>query len=119
MSNIKERIKQLTMVGLPLMEGKEQLKVEGAILGHVLTVDDYGFLNGEDGEYVVISLQEYPKNFIYGSSVITDAFKRLESDIPHDELVQALEEGLTFKIDKVQSRSTNRIYNKITFYPEI
>ena len=120
MFNINDLIKkvsEITESGLPFMEGKEKLSVEGDILGKVLTVDDYGYLNGEEGEYVVISLREYPHNFIYGSSVVTQAFKKLDSQLNEEEKAMLLEQGLTFKLTKLIS-ANKRKYTKITFFPQ-
>ena len=120
MFNINDLIKsvsEITESGLPFMEGKEKLAVEGDILNQVLSVDDYGFLSGEEGEYVVIALKEYPNNFIYGSSVVTQAFKKMDTKLSKDEIAYLIEEGLTFKLTKTTS-ANKRKYTKITFFPK-
>ena len=110
-------VQQITASGLPFMEGKEKLEVKGNILNNVLTVDDYGFLEGEEGEYVVIALKEYPQHFIYGSSVVTQAFKTLEETLDEEERAFILEKGLTFKLTEVVSKN-KRKYIKLTFFPK-
>ena len=115
MLNINDLIKQaqeVTMSGLPFMDGKEKLEVTGEIL----TVDDYGYLEGDDGEYVVISLKEYPHHFIYGGSVVTDAFKKLENKIGAESMVQLIQHGLTFKLSELVSKN-KRKYIRILFFP--
>lgn len=119
MMNINDLInqaKEVTASGLPFMEGKEPIKVEGNILNNTLTVDEYGYLEGDDGEYVVIALKEYPKHFIYGGSVVTDAFKKLEGKVGIDNIAKLIEHGLTFKLSELIS-SKKRKYIKISFFP--
>lgn len=119
MMNINELInqaKEVTASGLPFMDGREPIKVEGNILNNTLTVEDYGYLEGDDGEYVVIALKEYPQHFIYGGSVVTDAFKKLEGKVGTDNMVKLIEHGLTFKLTELVSKN-KRKYTRISFFP--
>nr|DAQ85704.1 MAG TPA: hypothetical protein [Caudoviricetes sp.] len=119
MLNINDLIKQaqeVTMSGLPFMDGKEKLEVAGEVLNNTLTVEDYGYLESDDGEYVVISLKEYPKHFIYGGSVVTEAFKKLESKVGAESMVQLIQHGLTFKLSELVSKN-KRKYIRISFFP--
>ena len=119
MMNINELInqaKEVTASGLPFMDGREPIKVEGKILNNILTVDDYGYLEGDDGEYVVIALKEYPQHFIYGGSVVTDAFKKLEGKIGVDNMGLLIEHGLTFRLSELVSKN-KRKYTRISFFP--
>lgn len=112
-----QEVSQITASGLPLMEGREKLDVKGEVLNNVLTVEDFGFLEGEEGEYVVISLREYPKHFIYGSSVVTQAFKQLSEKFSQDDVAKLLDMGLTFKLTEMLSKN-KRKYTKINFFPK-
>ena len=112
-----DEVTQITASGLPFMEGKEKLEVKGNILDKILTVDDYGFLEGEEGEYVVIALKEYPEHFIYGASVVTEAFKTLDEKLNEGEISLLLEKGLTFKLIEIISKN-KRKYIKIIFFPK-
>lgn len=119
MMNINELIKQaqeVTKSGLPFMDGREKLEVTGEVLNNILTVDDYGYLDGDDGNYVVISLKEYPKHFIYGGSVVTDAFKKLEEKIGAENMAQLIQYGLTFRLSELVSKN-KRKYVRISFFP--
>ena len=119
MMNINELIKQaqeVTKSGLPFMDGREKLEVTGEVLNNILTVDDYGYLDGDDGEYVVISLKEYPKHFIYGGSVVTDAFKKLEEKIGAENMAQLIQHGLTFRLSELISKN-KRKYVRISLFP--
>lgn len=117
MENLIKEVSQITASGLLFMEGKEKLEVKGDILNNVLTVDDYGFLEGEEGEYVVIALREYPNHFIYGSSVVTQAFKTLDEKFNDEQKAFLIEQGLTFKLSEMLSKN-KRKYTKIIFFPK-
>lgn len=120
MLNIQDllnKVSEITASGLPIMEGKEKLEVKGNVLNSILTVDDYGYLEGEEGEYVVITLQEYPNNFIYGSSVVTQAFKQLDTMLSDEEREVVLGQGLTFRLTEQVSKN-KRKYTKIQFMPK-
>lgn len=117
LEQLMNEVSQITASGLPIMDGKTQLKVEGNILNNTLTADDYGFLEGEEGEYVVITLREYPEHFIYGSSVVTQAFKKLDETYGADVKAFLLEKGLTFKLTEMVSKN-KRKYTKIVFFPK-
>ena len=119
MMNINELIKQaqeVTKSGLPFMDGREKLEITGEVLNNILTVDDYGYLDGDDGNYVVISLREYPNHFIYGGSVVTDAFKKLEEKIGAENMAQLIQYGLTFRLSELISKN-KRKYVRISFFP--
>ena len=119
MMNINELIKQaheVTKSGLPFMDGREKLEITGEVLNNILTVDDYGYLDGDDGNYVVISLREYPNHFIYGGSVVTDAFKKLEEKIGAENMAQLIQYGLTFRLSELISKN-KRKYIRISFFP--
>lgn len=115
--NLINEVQQITASGLPFMEGKEKIEVKGDILNNVLTVDEYGYLEGEEGEYVVIALKEYPNHFIYGSSVVTQAFKTLDEKLNDEQKAFLLEKGLTFKLNEMMSKN-KRKYTKIIFFPK-
>ena len=114
---LMEEVSQITASGLPFMEGKEKLEVKGNILNNTLTCTDFGFLEGEEGEYVVIALKEYPSNFIYGSSVVTQAFKTLDEKFNDEQKAFLLNQGLTFKLIEMMSKN-KRKYTKIVFFPK-
>jgi hypothetical protein len=114
---LMSEVSSITASGLPFMEGREKLEVKGDVLNNVLTVEDYGYLEGDEGEYVVITLSEYPENFIYGSSVVTQAFKKLDEKFDEETRLEILKHGLTFKLSEKVSKS-KRKYTCITFFPK-
>lgn len=112
-----KKAQSITENGLPFMEGKTQIEVDGNLLNNPLTVDNYGYMKGEHGEYVVISLKEYPEHFIFGSSVVTQAFKNLDENLSEEEIEYLIEKGFTFRLEKVKSRN-KKVYTKIIFFPK-
>lgn len=115
MSTLLSRLKQLTSKGIALQEGKENIKVK-TLLDTPLTLADYGFLTDPktNEEYVAIVVHEYPNNFFYGGSVVTDTFKKLGDEFTEEELVQVIEEGVTFTL-RGKTSSNNRDYIVIEF----
>ena len=57
-----------------------------------------------------ISGKEYPQHFIYGGSVVTDAFKKLESKVGTDNMVILIEHGLTFKLTELVSKNKRKCH---------
>ena len=114
-NDLISKVQQITQSGLPFMEGRTKLDTNN-VLGQILTVDEYGYLEGEEGEYIVLTVKEHPNNFIYGSSVITGAFKKLEEQLTVDEMNVLIESGLVIRIEEVLS-SNKRKYKKIVFFP--
>lgn len=97
--------------GVSFMEGRDKSEL---IMDEILTVDDFGFIKGEDGEYVVLSTQDYPKFFFFGGSVITQKFKELEEN---KEEVQ--KEGLPVRFEQKVSKKSKREYVTCEFYPDL
>lgn len=110
-------VQEITASGLPFMEGREKLEISLQVLDTTLTVDDYGYLDGDQGKYVVIALKEYPKHFIYGSSVVTQAFEKLDEKLTTEQRQFLIAQGLTFKLSQVMSKNKKR-YTKIEFFPQ-
>lgn len=115
MQNIIAQIKGITASGLPFMEGLEKGETQ-EILGQIVNVDEFGFMNGDDGEYVVFTIKENEDNFFFGSTVVTSAFKQLDANIQPEVLKEILELGLPIKLTERQSKS-KRKYIKVDFYP--
>lgn len=115
-NELMERVAKITESGSPIMSGREKIDVHD-VLDMNLTVDEYDFLEGSDGKYVVITTVEYPNNFIYGSSVVTQAFLELEEAFTVDEINLLLQRGITFKLTELTSKN-KRKYIKISFFPK-
>lgn len=99
---LKERLLSEMSNGLPFMEGKEKAD---NILDEKLTIKEYGFLNGDDGEFISYIVKEYPENFFFGGSVLTERFKHIESVFTDDEISELLEEGIEIKLTQKKSKN--------------
>lgn len=121
MINIFEQISNITQNSLPFMEGREKMESDNKVLFNApLTLDEHDYLEGDDGEFAVITVKEYPNNFFFGSSVVTDALKKLDiilSNASDEQLEEIEQTGVTFKLEKVMSKN-KRKYTKITFFPK-
>lgn len=116
LSLLKSKIKEVTMQGLPFMEGKEKGEL---VLGEVVTINNYDYLKDpkKNSEYVVITLKEYPNNFYYAGSVVTDTMLKVDKLISSvEEKLMLLEEGIEVSFDRVQGEDkTKNPYLKLTF----
>lgn len=113
---LKAKAKRVTENGLPFMEGREKLEMDGNLLDTNLTVDNYGFMKGEFGEYAVITFKEYPQHFVQGASVVTQAFKNLDDSLTQEEVELLIEEGFIVKFSKVKSKNKKNYVN-VDFFP--
>lgn len=113
--NIIAQIKGITASGLPFMEGLDKGETS-ELLGQTVNVIEYGYMNGDDGEYVVFLIKENEEYFFFGSTVVTSAFKQLDATIQPEVLKEVLELGLPIKLTERQSKS-KRKYIKVDFYP--
>lgn len=116
LQSIIAKAKEITQSGLPFMEGREKGEMD-RLVGEVYTIKEYGYLEGEDGEFVVFLVEEDKENFYFGGSVITDNMKKLDDVLKEDEIAELLETGITILCEKKKSKN-KRDYVKCTFFPE-
>ena len=114
-NELRKKVMEITEIGLEFMEGREKIDID-VLIGQVLTVEEFGYITTKLGECVVITVKEHPHNYIFGSSVITETFRKLTEKLTTDEIATLINEGLTFKITKEIS-SNMRKYNRIQFFP--
>lgn len=105
------KVKELTSSGLAFMEGKQAGKLED---GARYIIKDYGYLDGDNGEYVVLADEV---NFYYGGSVVTTSFKKLDDHLTESEIADILKDGLEIKVSKLLSKN-KRSYTKCEFFPD-
>lgn len=110
--SLKDRAKEFS-VQLPFMDGKDKADVK-ELLGTVNTITDYGFLTGDNGDYVVFIVKERAKSFYFGGAVLTDQLQQLEAEGYHDEIVA---DGLPMLLTEKKSKN-GRTYMNVEFYPE-
>lgn len=79
--------------GIPFMEGRDKGNIFD-ILGETLHIVDFGFINGDNGEYAVFLTREHDDVFYFGNAVITDMLKEIQRDGMESELS---EQEITFE----------------------
>lgn len=111
--SLKERAKEFG-VQLPFMEGRNKGDTAD-LIGTVNTIENYGFLKGEqDNTYVVFTVRERTDKFYFGGTVLTDLMTQLEADGYRSEIE---EEGLPMLMTEKKSKN-KRTYTAVEFYPE-
>lgn len=100
--------------GIPFMEDAEKLDIK-TLLGVPVHITDYGFINGDDGEFIVMQFVEYPGAFVFGNAIITADIKEAESDL--GSKVACLEELANQAIifNQQTNKKGNRTYIAPTF----
>lgn len=99
--------------GIRFMDGRSKGDVK-SLNGHTVTVEDYAFLNGDDGDYVVFIIKEDPAHFYFGATVMTDNFKEFTAE----EKSEIQKDGLPLRLSERKNKKGNRTYQAVEFYPE-
>jgi hypothetical protein len=116
MTNIQSLIakaKEVTSTGLPFMQGKEK---EELSMGMIYNINDYGFLKGDDGDFVAFTTKETPDKFYYGGSVVTEKMHELESALSHEDMAELLEHGIEVVFLQKVSKNKKK-YTTCEFFP--
>lgn len=114
MKSLRERAREFD-ARLPFMDGREKGET-AELLGTVNTINEYGFLNDENGEpYAVFTVAERSSRFYFGGEVITDRLLTLEAEGYH-EAINA--EGLPVLMTQKKSKKGSRTYTSVEFFPE-
>ena len=117
MNKAKEVAKTFEMEGIPFMEGRTLAKDFKDILGVVVKITDYGFINGDDGEYTVFIVEDNDKEFYASGKVLTQDLHTLEETIGVEEFKAAVkEEGLEVLFGRKKSKN-NREYTTVKLFP--
>lgn len=103
---LKEKHSKLT-----IMEGREK-EDQKSLLDKEITINDYDFLNGEDGEYAVFTIKEDEKCFYFASKILTEELKDIEN-AGYKSSVQ--KDGLKIKLIEKKSKNSNRKYIAVEF----
>lgn len=83
------------------------------LIGQKVTIKDYDFLTGDNGDYVVFIVDEIKDSFYFGGSVLTNNLKTLSEE--DKEEVRA--NGLPVEIYEAKSKN-KRNYIGAKFYPD-
>jgi len=100
--------------GIKFMDGREKGTIQD-LYNVPVTVIDFGFLKGLDGEYLVFIIKENKEDFYFGATVITDCFKQFTEQ--EKEEIQT--EGLPILLSETKNRKGNRKYQTVLFYPDV
>lgn len=105
-NNLKE---SMNMEGIPFMEGRTPSELTE---GEVVTLSDYGFIDGKDGKYVVYMIKEDTEHFYFGGLVLTQLCEQLDQ-YSDEEIEEVLKKGIQFTTAKKKSKN-GRNYTKVT-----
>lgn len=73
--------------GIPFMEGREKGDLSN-LVGQPLHIVDFGFIDGNDGEFAVIQFKEDAKKFYFGNSIVTEMLQEVQKDGMEKELAK-------------------------------
>lgn len=73
--------------GIPFMDGAEKGEKE-ELLGEWLHIEDFGFINGENGDFAVLQIRERPGKFYFGNQIITEMLQRVNADSMKQHLAE-------------------------------
>lgn len=94
--------------GVPFMDGAEKQDIS-TVYGQELHITDFGFINGDNGEFGVIQLAEHPGKFFFVNKIATEMLREVQADDKKSELAN---EVIVFE----QRTSQNgRVYTAFTF----
>ena len=116
MANLKKSLREKALEmqqQLPIMQGKEKGESED-LIGTIVSIDDFDFLNGENGEYAVFTIREDDSHFFFGGKVLSEKLKTFQTE-GYTDLIKI--EGLPMVLSTKKS-SKGRSYTAVTFYPE-
>ena len=98
--------------GITFMEGRTKGETE-ELLDKIVTIRDFAFITGTDGEYAVFIIDGENKKFYFGGKVLTDNLKQLTEE----EKVELISEGLPTRFTQRKSKN-KKLYTAVEFYPE-
>lgn len=105
LANLKSSI---SAEGIPFMEGRTPSKLEH---GEVVTIIDYAFIKGEDGEYSVFITKEDEEHFYFGGMVFNQLFRELDG-YSTEEIETVLKQGIEVTTELKKSKK-GREYTKV------
>lgn len=107
----------------PLIKDREKLET-AKIVGQTLTIADFDIATkrGEDKSFAVVVFKEYPDNFIFAASVLTDLLADLAAQLEAEnlDLHKTLEEDpLRIQLVTRTSRSSGRSYTDVEIVDDV
>lgn len=71
--------------GIPFMDGRTKGNIS-SLVGEILHIVDFGFINQEGSTYPVIAFAEHPTEFYFGGAVLNDILNQVDEDGMREEL---------------------------------
>lgn len=71
--------------GIPFMDNRTKGDI-ASLVGEILHIEDFGFINQEGSTYPVIAFKEHPTNFYFGGAVLNDILTQVNADGMREEL---------------------------------
>lgn len=71
---------------IDFMDGRERADLADLCTGEKYHIEEFAFLSGENGEYVVFTVKENENIFYFGNTVVSDVLKQVEMDNMSEEL---------------------------------
>ena len=99
---------------ISIMEGREKEDLK-SLLDKEVTINDYDFLNGEDGIYAVFTIKEDTESFYFASSILTEDLQAMENAGLKDDIQT---EGLRIKLEERKSKNSKRTYIAVNYITE-
>ena len=90
--------------GVPFMDNRDKGEFSD-LIGKQLHIDQFGFIQGKDGEYPVIAFSEIADKFFFGNAIIGEMLRTVQADGMEKELAKQV---ITF--DKRKSKSGRDYY---------
>lgn len=75
----EQYFKSLKNEGIPFMETRTKGDVRD-LIDTVVHIIDFGFIRGDNGEYVVFITKENDKEFYCGGKAVTELLKQIKTD---------------------------------------
>ena len=99
---------------IKFMEGKEKGETLELLDKVYVTLRDFDFINGNDGEYAVFIIDEIPDNFFFGGTVLTRWLKTLSEE----EKAELQADGYKVTFSERKSKKTKRKYISVVPFEE-
>lgn len=106
LNELLEKVVGELEVGLPFMDGRTKSTL---ITETELTINNLGFLKGDNGEYAVITFKEDDQQFYFGGSVVTEKLKKITSILGESQ-DEFLKQGLLKVKFVTKTSDKNRMY---------
>ena len=98
--------------GIAFMDGANKGDMS-EIIGRNVTITDFDFIKGENGEYVVFTVKEVENTFFFGGKVLTEDL----SGLSLSDRAELRENGLPVLFEEKKNKA-GRKYTGVTYYPE-